>query len=94
MDSQQVIIRPLHTERSVADIRSNNTYHFEVDPRATKTQIRHAIEELFPGRRVVGVRTVFVKGKRRRVGFNVGRTPDRKKAIVRLRTGDAIDIGY
>jgi len=94
MDSHDIIRRPLHTERSVDDIRANNTYHFEVDPRATKTQIRHAIEELFPGRRVLDVRTLTVGGKRRRVGFNVGRTRDRKKALVKLRPGDTIDIGY
>ncbi len=94
MDSHQIIRRPLHTEKSVDDIRANNTYHFEVDPRASKTEIRHALEELFPGRRVVDVRTVTVSGKRRRVGFNVGWTADRKKAIVKLRPGDTIDIGY
>ncbi|MHC4480660.1 MAG: 50S ribosomal protein L23 [Planctomycetota bacterium] len=94
MDSHQVVIRPLHTEKSVRDIRDNNAYHFEVDPKATKSQIRDAIEQLFPGRRVVDVRTVSVKGKRRRVRWRVGKTKDRKKAIVRLRPGDTIDIGY
>lgn len=94
MDSRQVVIGPLHTEKSVDDIRANNAYHFEVNRRATKSQIRHAIEQLFPGCRVLDVRTVSVKGKPRRVRFNVGRTRDRKKAIVKLRPGDSIDIGY
>jgi large subunit ribosomal protein L23 len=94
MDSHQVIIRPLHTEKSVDDIREANTYHFEVDPRASKTQIRRAIEEMFPGRRVADVRTLVVKGKRRRVRWRVGTTKKWKKAIVRLRPGDTIDIGY
>jgi large subunit ribosomal protein L23 len=94
MDSHQVIVRPLHTEKSVDDIRDRNTYHFEVDPRASKSQIRAAIEELFPGRRVTDVRTLTVGGKRRRVRRNVGFTKSWKKAIVRLRPGDTIDIGY
>ncbi len=46
MDSHNVIVRPLHTEKSVDDIRAANTYHFQVAPSATKSQVRHAIEEL------------------------------------------------
>ncbi len=94
MDSSQVIVRPLHTEKSVRDIRLEDTYHFEVHPEATKGQIRHAVEELFPGRKVRDVRTIWVKGKKRRVRWRVGKTADWKKAIVRLRAGDTIDIGY
>jgi large subunit ribosomal protein L23 len=94
MDSHQIVIRPLHTEKSVDDIRDANTYHFEVIPSATKSQIRHAIEELFPGRKVVDVRTARVSGKRRRTRMNIGFTRDWKKAIVKLRPGDTIDIGY
>ncbi|MCK4374555.1 MAG: 50S ribosomal protein L23 [Candidatus Brocadiae bacterium] len=94
MDSHDIIIRPLHTEKSVDDIRKSNTYHFEVERRATKSQIRRAVEELFPGRRVLDVRTVSVRGKRRRVRWNVGITSAWKKAIVKLREGDSIDIGY
>ena len=94
MDSRQIIVRPLHTEKNVRDVHKANTYHFEVDPRATKTQIRHAIEELFPGRRVTAVRTASVRAKRRRTRFNIGFTKAWKKAIVKLRAGDTIDIGY
>ena len=94
MDSHQVIRRPLHTEKSVADIRANNAYHFEVDARATKPVISRAIEELFPGVKVVSVNTVWTRGKTRRTGRVLGRTSDRKKAVVKLRAGDVIDIGY
>lgn len=94
MDSHQIIVRPLHTEKSVDDIHERNTYHFEVDARATKSQIRAAVEDLFPGRRVADVRTLNVRGKRRRVRRNVGFTKSWKKAIVRLQPGDTIDIGY
>lgn len=94
MDSHQVIVRPLHTEKSVEDIRVHNTYHFEVHPEATKTQVRHAVEEMFPGRQVQDVRTLWVKGKQRRVRWTTGTTRKWKKAMVRLRPGDTIDIGY
>ncbi len=94
MDSHHVIVRPLHTEKSVTDIRVDNAYHFQVHRDATKGQIRHAIEEMFPGRRVRDVRTMWVKGKRRRSGRYVGHTGDWKKAIIKLRPGDTIDIGY
>ncbi len=94
MDSRQLIVRPLHTEKNVNDMREANTYHFEVDRRATKTQIRHAIEELFPGRKVVDVRTISVRGKKRRTRRVIGVTKSWKKAVVKLRPGDSIDIGY
>ncbi len=94
MDSHQIIIRPLHTEKSVDDIRDNGAYHFQVHPTATKTQVRCAIEEMFPGRNVADVRTLWVKGKEKRVGPRVTNTPNWKKAIVKLRPGETIDIGY
>ena len=94
MDSHHIIVRPLHTEKSVDDIRANGTYHFQVLPSASKTQVRHAIEEMFPGRNVADVRTLWVKGKERKTRFRVSRTPNWKKAIVRLRPGETIDIGY
>ena len=94
MDSHHVIQRPLHTEKSVDDVRADNAYHFRVHPKATKSQIRHAVEELFPGRRVVDVRTLWVRGKPRRVRFRRSMTSSWKKAIVKLRPGDSIDIGY
>ena len=94
MDSYNVIIRPLHTEKSVDDIQAADTYHFEVNGKANKHQIREAVKDLFPGRHVESVRTLWVKGKRKRVRYNVVQTPKWKKAIVRLREGEAIDIGY
>jgi large subunit ribosomal protein L23 len=94
MDSHDVIRRPLHTEKSVDDIRANNQYHFEVARRATKNHVRRAIEELFPGVRVRSVNTTWVRGKVRRWGQVRGKTADWKKAIVKLRPGDTIDIGY
>ena len=94
MDSRDIIVRPLHTEKSVDSIRDSNAYHFEVAAKATKTQIRHAIEDLFPGRTVLDVRTMSVKGKLRGKHYGAGVTKSWKKAIVKLNPGDNIDIGY
>ena len=65
-----------------------------MQPKATKGQIRHAIEELFPECKVTDVRTLHVRGKRRRVRYDTGFTRSWKKAIVSLRDGDVIDFGY
>ncbi|MBS3763151.1 MAG: 50S ribosomal protein L23 [Planctomycetes bacterium] len=94
MDMHEIIKGPLHTEKSVEDIRTNNQYHFEVDQRASKKQIHRAVEHLFPDVKVVSVNTLKIPGKSRRRGWMRGKTPDRKKAIVKIRPGDTIDIGY
>ena len=94
MDSHHIIIRPLHTEKSVDDIRANGAYHFQVHTQATKTLVRHAIEEMFPGRHVADVRTLWVKGREQKSRFRVRHIPGWKKAIVKLRPGDTIDKGY
>ena len=94
MDSHYVIRRPLHTEKSVEDIRANNQYHFEVMRQAKKDDVRRAIEELFSGVKVLSVNMMRVRAKQRRWRWTRGKTRDWKKAIVKLRPGDTIDIGY
>ncbi|GAN33668.1 MAG: 50S ribosomal protein L23 [Candidatus Brocadia sp. AMX2] len=93
MNSYQIIKRPLRTEKSVADGQATNSYHFEVDLRANKIQIKQAIEKFFSVK-VDDVRTLVRKGKSRRVRFKLGRTKDWKKAIVTLKEGNTIDLGY
>lgn len=93
MNRYDIIKRPLRTEKSVADGEASNTYHFEVDLRANKIQIREAIEKFFDVK-VDDVRTLVRKGKRRRVKFKLGKTKDWKKAIITLKEGNAIDLGY
>ncbi len=93
MNTYHVIKRPLRTEKSVADGEAANSYHFEVDLKANKIQIKEAIEKFF-NVKVNDVRTLVKKGKCRRVRFKLGRTKDWKKAIVTLREGNTIDLGY
>lgn len=90
MSPYDVIIRPIVTEAST-DAMELNKYTFEVDRRATKVQIREAIQEIFKVR-VTKVNTIWTRGKTKRRGTSVGRTPDRKKAIVTLAPGDSIEI--
>ena len=79
----QIILRPLITEKGTHQSTHRNAYPFEVNPWATKDEIRHAVEELF-GVRVKKVRTQNRPGKHRRFRFRVGRLSNWKKAIVTL----------
>ncbi len=83
MDSRNVIIKPLLTEKSYAGIKDKK-YYFVVAKDANKTQIRIAVEEIF-GVKVDKVNTAIVRGKLKRQGKYEGYTPDFKKAAVTLK---------
>jgi len=87
----RTIVRPVMTEKTSARYHERSEYTFEVAPDANKAAIRQAIERLF-GVKVTGVWTANVRGKTRRVGRSIGRRPNWKKAIVKLREGDTIDV--
>jgi large subunit ribosomal protein L23 len=91
MDPTQVIIRPVLSEKTFARAEAGK-YTFRVHERAHKTQIRQAVEQLFPDVKVVEVRTATVRSKPKRRGYTSGRTRQWKKAIVQLREGDSIQI--
>lgn len=90
-DPHHVVFRPLITEKSTLGKESNNQVAFEVDPRANKIEIRHAVEQAF-GVRVLKVRTVNNLGKKKRMGRIVGKRSDWKKAIVTMAPGDHIEF--
>jgi large subunit ribosomal protein L23 len=87
----EVVVRPLITEKTSAAYQDRGEYTFEVHPDASKPQIRLAIEELF-GVKVTDVWTANQRGKEKRMGKSAGRRPNWKKAIVKLREGDTIEI--
>ena len=87
----EVIVRPLITEKTSAAYQDRGEYTFQVHPNASKPQIRQAIEELF-GVKVTNVWTASQRGKEKRMGQSIGRRPNWKKAIVKLREGDTIEI--
>ncbi|HEY9879321.1 MAG TPA: 50S ribosomal protein L23 [Leptolyngbyaceae cyanobacterium] len=85
-----IIRRPLVTEKATL-LLENNQYTFEVSPKATKLQIKAAIEELFEVK-VVSVNTSNPPRKQRRVGRFVGHRPRYKRAVVTLAAGDSITL--
>ncbi|MCX5762350.1 MAG: 50S ribosomal protein L23 [Gemmatimonadetes bacterium] len=87
----RTIVRPIVTEKSSAAFQDRGEYTFEVHPDANKAAIKQAIESLF-GVHVTGVWTSQQRGKPRRVGQSSGLRPRWKKAIVKLRQGDTIEI--
>jgi large subunit ribosomal protein L23 len=89
MDARDIIRRPIITEASMAQIE-NKRYVFEVDVRATKPQIKHAVESIF-GVQVSKLNTANVRGKKKRQGRYVGTTRRIKKATVTL-SADSKDI--
>lgn len=93
MDYYQIIKKPLHSEKSVEDRETANTFHFRVDKKANKIQIKEAIEKLFDVK-ILDVRTINRSGKKRRNRNKVFKTSSWKKAIVTLKEGDRIDLGY
>ena len=85
-----VIKRPIITEKS-SNLVENLQYTFEVDPKATKTEIKDAIEKIFKVK-VVEIRTINVHRKAKRMQRYEGFKPAYKKAIVRLAPGQTIDV--
>jgi large subunit ribosomal protein L23 len=91
MNIESVIMRPLVTEKSTLAREERNEVAFAVDPRASKHDVRRAVETLFSVR-VDAVRTMRMPRKTRRVGRFIGNRPAWKKAIVRLAEGQSIEF--
>ncbi|MCK4729547.1 MAG: 50S ribosomal protein L23 [Desulfobacterales bacterium] len=91
MNPYEIVKRPLITEKSTIQKEANNQLTFEVDRKANRVEIRHAVEKIFSVR-VVRVRTMQTKGKVKRVGRTLGKRRDWKKAIVTLAKGENIEF--
>ena len=91
LEPYQIILRPLVTEKGTHQSTRHNAYCFEVHSAATKTQIKDAIQHLFPVR-VEDVRTQNRLGKKRRYRARVGKLSSWKKAIVTLHSEDKIEF--
>lgn len=90
MEARDILKRPIVTEKST-DLMADNKYTFEVDLRASKMQVKAAVEEIF-NVEVEKVNTARVKGKLRRMGRHEGYTSDWKKAVVTLKPGHSIEV--
>jgi large subunit ribosomal protein L23 len=88
-DHRDVLIAPVVSEKSYG-LLDEGKYTFVVDPRANKTEIKIAVEQIF-NVKVDSVHTLNRKGKTRRTRFGLGKRKDTKRAIVTLREG-TIDI--
>ena len=91
MNIYTVIKEPHITEKGGLQKENSNQISFKADRRANKVEIRRAVETLFKTK-VLHVRTMNMKGKKRRVGRNVGKKPDWKKVIVKLAPGENIEF--
>jgi large subunit ribosomal protein L23 len=91
MNPYQIIKGPLITEKSTIQKELNNQLTFEVDRRANRVEIRHAVEKVF-NVRVKQVRTMQINGKVKRVGRTLGKRRDWKKAVVTLAKGENIEF--
>ena len=84
MVAEDIILAPVVTEKSNMDMQEGK-YTFKVAKKATKVEIKNAVEKLFEVK-VLKVNTITVKGKEKRVGVHLGKTSDWKKAIVTIDT--------
>ena len=91
-DPRDIILRPVVSEKSYG-LLDTGVYTFVVAPSSNKTEIRHAVEEIF-GVRVTNVNTLNRKGKRKRNrrSHTFGKRADSKRAIVTLAEGERIDL--
>jgi large subunit ribosomal protein L23 len=85
-----LIRTPLITEKTTSQKALNNSVTFKVDIKATKEQIKRAVEKVFSVK-VLEVHTIKILGKNKRLGRFLGKRADWKKAIVTLKPGDKIE---
>ena len=90
-DPRQIIKTSLVSERSTNLRTDQNKYIFRVDTKANKLEIKKAVEELFKVK-VEDVTTMLIYGKPKRLGRNEGKRSDWKKAIVKLKKGETIEL--
>lgn len=91
VDSSYILKRPLLSEKSTYALNEQNRYAFVVDARATKTEIKAAVEKAYKVR-VEGVNTITTKQKARRTKFGVQGIPAIKKAVIKIHKDDKIEL--
>jgi len=91
MDATYIIKKPMLTEKSTEAMNEQGRFTFLVDRRASKDEIKDAVESIY-GVKVVGVNTQVRKGKERRLKYGWVTETKTKKAVVRLAEGQTIDL--
>lgn len=91
MNIYEVIRKPLVTEKTTLEKDEKNVIAFEVERTANKIEIKEAVEKLFKVE-VTAVKTANVAGKVKRVGRQIGKRSNWKKAYVSLKEGSNVDF--
>lgn len=91
MNPYEVLTRPLLSEKSNKQRESSNKYSFQVAAKATKGDVKKAVEKMF-NVKVTAVQTLVTRGKVKRRGNNVAKLPNTKKAVVTLTEGSKIAL--
>ena len=91
MNPYTIIKRPVITEKTSRGKEIRNAYVFEVDARANKTEIKHAVEQIFKVK-VLDVHTTTLPGKAKRFGMHVTAKQSWKKAVITLKAGERIEL--
>jgi len=89
-EAYKIIKSLIRTEKG-SELIAFNKYLFMVSMPANKMDITRAVEALYKVK-VTGVNVVKMRGKKKRIGQQAGRTPDWKKAVVTLKSGDTIEM--
>lgn len=88
---ENVLVKPLLTEKTSKETEAFNRYAFVVNPKANKNQIKTAVEKYFDVK-VVSVRTSVLPGKTKRAGRGMKKSSSTKKAYVQLQDGQKIEF--
>jgi len=91
MHIEEVLIKPLLTEKSSVETESTNRYVFKVQKRASKFQVKDAVEKMFDVK-VVNVRTSITAGKVKRAGKALKKSSSWKKAYVKIADGQKLEL--
>jgi len=91
MDIYQVIKGPHITEKGSLQKELHNQISFKVHPKANKVAIRQAVQTILK-KKVLEVKTINVRGKKRRIGRHMGKRPNWKKAVVKLAPGENVEF--
>ena len=88
---EQVLVKPLLTEKSSVITEDANRYAFKVLRKANKYQVREAVEKMFDVK-VVDIKTIVVPGKVKRSGKSLKKTSSWKKAYVKIADGQKLEL--
>ena len=86
-----LVLKSPHITEKSSDLADKNQYVFKVYPKINKIEIRKAIEELYVVK-VVSIKTINVPAKQKRLGKNIGEQKGYKKAIVKIKEGQKIEV--